>query len=145
MKAKKKSRFDGIPGYASPEEGLKALLEAEGGCVGISEACGLYRKPSPVTSQTLMAQIRKGIVVSYRTTGGQYLVPVWQFRADGGLLEGLAEVLTALRAIVPGNDQLSPFAFFLQPDPSTDLCTPLAALRNGELQKVLKATECYLR
>jgi hypothetical protein len=40
---------------------------------------------------------------------------------------------------VPGYDQLSPFTFFLQEDPVADGRTPLAALRDGDIKKILDA------
>ena len=126
-------------GYASPEEGTSALLAAEGGCVGIDKACRLYRKPNPVTWQTLSAAIRKGDIIAYPTRYGRYWVPVWQFRTEGGVIKGLREILHAMRAKVPGYDELYPFAFFLQPDMATDFRTPLAVLRDGDIKKVLDA------
>jgi hypothetical protein len=130
--------------YATPEEGLSVLLKAEGGCVSVSQACGLFRKPKPVSRQTLTAQIRKGSVIGYLTGGDHYVVPVWQFRREGGVIEGLAEILNALRAKVPGFGQISPFTFFLQADPVTDGRTPLAALRDGNIQKVLNAVDARI-
>lgn len=132
-------------GRATSEEGLRALLNAEGGCVSVAKACRLYRKPRPVTSRTLLAAIRKGDVIAYHRGGGRYAIPVWQFRPGGGFLEGLPELLRTLRRRVPGYGQLSPFAFFLQADPVTDGRIPLAALREGESGKVLDAVEARIR
>jgi len=128
-------------GYATPEEGLAALLHAEGGCVSINEACKLFRKPRPVTSQALSEQIRNGNVIGYQTGGGQYLVPVWQFRPEGGVLKGIPEVLAAMREKIPGAGNLTPFTFFLQGDPLTAGRTPLEALRAGDIEQVLEAVE----
>jgi len=128
-------------GRATPEEGRRTLLNAEGGCVSLDEACLLFRKPGMVTRRTLAAAIRRGGVIGYHRGGGQYAVPVWQFRRDGGLLPGLPDVVKALRSKVPGYGQLSPFAFFVQADPVTDGRTPLAALRDGDMKKVLDAVD----
>jgi hypothetical protein len=125
--------------YATPEEGLSALLEAQGGCVTVNQACRLFRKPSPVARQTLTAQIRNGNVIGYMTGGDQYVVPVWQFRRQGGVLDGLPEILRMLREQIPGADQLTPFTFFLQADPVTDGKPPILALRSGHVQKVRDA------
>jgi hypothetical protein len=131
---------DGIrTAYATPEEGLTALLQAQGGCVGVSQACILFRRPKPVTRQALTAQIRSGNVIGYLTGGEQYVVPVWQFRREGGVVEGLPEILRLLRENVAGADQLTPFTFFLQADPVTDGRPPIVALRSGELAKVREA------
>jgi hypothetical protein len=124
------------PGYASLEEGLAALIIAEGGCVEVDKACRLYRQPNPVTRRTLIAAIRRGDVIGYQARGGGYGVPVWQFRPEGGVIKGLHKVM---RTKVPGYDELSPFIFFLQEDPVTDGRIPLAALRDGEIKKVLDA------
>jgi hypothetical protein len=138
--------FEGhIPGYATPKEGLRALLTAEGGCVGPDEACHLLRRPTPVTKRTLSAQIERGNVVAFQAHDGQCHVPVWQFNPGGGILEGLSAVLKALRRTSPGFDQLTPFTYFLQPVPMIGSRTPLAALRNGEIKKVLEAAEQYTR
>lgn len=130
-----------IAGYATPTEGRLALLVAEGGCVSVDKACQLYRKPNPVTRQTLTAAIRRGDVIGYPARDGCYGVPVWQFRPKGGVLEGLPEVLHALREKVPGYGHLSSFAFFLQADQVTDGRTPLVALRDGDIRKVLEAID----
>jgi hypothetical protein len=134
-----------VPAHAAAAEGRRSLLNAEGGCVGVSKACWLFRKPRPVTRRTLIAQIRKGAVVAYHRGGGHYAVPVWQFRSGGAVIDGLPEVLRALRSRVPGFGQISPFAFFLQADPVTDGRTPLAVLRDGETFKVLDAVKARIR
>lgn len=131
-------------GRATPEEGCRVLLDAEGGCVSVNEACRLFRKPRPVTRRTLTAAIRKGAVIGYRTGGDHYAVPVWQFRREGGVIKDLPEVLGALRSRVPGYGQLSPFTFLLQADIVTDGRKPLSALRNGEIGKVLDAVAGHI-
>ena len=113
-------------------------------CVGVREACGLFRKPKPVTRQALIAQIRKRGVIGYRTAGGRYLIPVWQFRPGGGVVEGLPEVLRVIRTSIPGNDPLTPFTFLLQANPVTDGRSPLAVLREGEIEKVLLAVKARI-
>ena len=113
-------------------------------CVGVRESCGLFGKHKPVTRQALIAQIRKGCVIGYRGAGGRYLIPVWQFRPGGGVLEGLPEVLRAIRTSIPGNDQMTPFAFLLQANPMTDGRSPFAALREGEIEKVLLAVKARI-
>jgi len=131
-------------GIATPEEGLGDLLGAEGGCVSVASACKLFRKPKPVTRQTLTEQIRNGDVIAYRTGGGHYMVPVWQFRREGGVIEGLSRVLKAIREQIPGGGQLAPFTFFLQADPITSGRTPLEALKAGELEQTLEAVAGHI-
>lgn len=132
---------DAQAGYASPAEGLAALLNAEGGCVGVSEARELFRKPEPVTRQAINERIRRGELLAYRTGADHYMLPVWQFRPEGGVIEGFSEALKALRESMPDAGQLTPFAFFLQADPVAEGRTPLEALRAGDLQQVLDAIE----
>jgi len=131
-------------GRATPEVGRRALLNAEGGCVSVANACRLFRRPRPVTKRTLAAAIRKGAIIAYRTGRCHYAVPVWQFRQEGGVFDGFSEVLRALRRKVPGYGQLFPFAFFLQADPVTDGRTPIAALRAGDVKKVLAAVDARI-
>jgi hypothetical protein len=128
-------------GYGTPEEGLADLLHAEGGCVDVARARKLFRKPKPVTRQTISGRIGKGELIAYKTGSGQFMLPRWQFRPQGGPIKGLPEVLAAIRDKIPGAGDLTPFAFFLQEDPVTGGRTPLEALRAGELPLVLNAVE----
>src|SRR5256885_8589123 len=52
-------------GFATPEEGLRELLTAEGGTVPLAEAARLYKHPRGVSRQALTDQIRKGKVIAY--------------------------------------------------------------------------------
>ncbi|MBK8095088.1 MAG: hypothetical protein IPK32_24740 [Verrucomicrobiaceae bacterium] len=132
-------------GYASPDEGLTALLEARGGCVEVEKARHLFRKPQGVTRQAMTQQIRNGMVLAYRSGGGDYLVPVWQFRPEGGVWEGLAEVVTAIHEKLDATSPLTVFAFLLQAHPLTGGQPPLDALRAGRLPEVLKAIDADAR
>ncbi len=127
--------------YATPEEGLAFLLEAEGGCGDVEEATRLYRRPDPVTSATITERIRNGGIIAYRTAANQYRIPRWQFKRSGGVLEGMAEILAMLRASDSSYNALTPFAFFLQPHPLTGERTPLEALRAGDVERVLRAAK----
>jgi hypothetical protein len=136
---------DGIrSSYATPEEGLAELLMADGGCVGVTEARKLFRKPEPISRQALTSQIRRGNVIGYLSGGNHYLIPTWQFRPEGGVWEGLPELLRMIREKIPGSDQLTPFTFFLQNDPVTGGETPLSALRAGDLKSVRNAIEARI-
>lgn len=126
-------------GYATPLEGLADLLELEGGCVDVAHARYLFRKPHPVTRQTISDRIGRGELIAYKTGSGQFMLPRWQFRPQGGLLEGLSDVLKAIRETIPGAGDLTPFAFFLQEDPVTGGRTPLEALKAGDVKQVLDA------
>jgi hypothetical protein len=132
-------------GYATPDEGLISLLSAAGGCVEVGEARLMFRKPGGVTRQALATQIRKGNVLAYRSGGGDYQVPVWQFRPEGGVLNGLPEVLAAVRDKLDDSQPLTAFAFLLQAHPLTGGRPPLEALKEGRLEAVLAAVEADAR
>lgn len=126
-------------GYATPEVGLSNLLSAEGGCVDVAQAAKLYAKPNGVRRQTIWDKINKGELIAYQTGTDRWLLPVWQFRPEGGVLKGLPAVLKSIREKLPQASPLFPFTFFLQPDPVTGGLTPLAALRAGDETSVLRA------
>ncbi len=128
-------------GYATPEEGLAVLLEAEGGCVEINQARKLYHQPHGVSRQAMSERIAAGDVIAYKTGSGRWVLPRWQFRPEGGLLAGLPDVLKKIRAEIPTYGQLFPFAFFLQADPICHGQTPLQCLRNGDMKTVLLAVD----
>jgi len=132
-------------GYATADEGLAELLEAEGGCVGVEHARRLFRKPEGVTRQALAARIRGGGVLAYRSGSGEYLAPVWQFRPEGGVWDGLPEVLRAIRERLDAASPLTAFAFLLQAHPLTDGRPPLDFLREGRREEVLAAVEADAR
>lgn len=132
-------------GHATSDEGLTTLLEAGGGCVEVEKARYLFRKPHGVTRQALAQQIRNGHVLAYRSGGGDYLVPVWQFRPEGGVWEGLPEVMAAIREKLDDGSPLTIFAFLLQPHPLTGGRPPLEALKRGKLTEVLAAVEADAR
>jgi hypothetical protein len=132
---------DAQAGYASPAEGLAALLNAEGVCVDVAKACEYYRKPKPVSRQAINEAIRRGELLAYRTGADQYMLPTWQFRPEGGVIEGFPEALQKVRETIPGADQLTPFAFFHHADPVTGGRTPLEALRAGDREQVFAAIE----
>jgi hypothetical protein len=131
-------------GYATPEAGLRVLLNSEGGCVDTSKACRLFVGASPTGAKGLRARIRRGDIIAYKTKGGRYLIPRWQFDSNGNIILGLTEILRAMRAKIPGYGQLSPFVFFLQVDPVTNGLTPLDALRAGDLERTLRAVEARI-
>ncbi|MBM3853605.1 MAG: hypothetical protein FJ399_10670 [Verrucomicrobia bacterium] len=128
-------------GYATAEEGLALLLNAEGGCVDLVTAGKLFKRPGGVTRQTLWEKIKHGELIAYQTAAGRWMLPKWQFRPQGGLLRGLPDVLVKIRETLPEAGELFPFTFFLQPNPATGDKTPLEALRSGAIALVLTAVE----
>jgi hypothetical protein len=131
-------------GYATAEEGLSVLLSAEGGCVDAAGARVRFRPPTGVSRQTISEKIRAGELIAYRTGGGTWALPVWQFRPQGGLLPGLPEVLAKIHDKLAHFGELFPFTFFLQSDPVTGGRTPLDALRAGESTAVLTALDSFV-
>jgi len=129
-------------GFATGAEGASELFNTEGGCVNVNVACTLYRKPKPVTRQLIDDLIDDGDLIAYRTAIGEYSVPVWQFEKGGGVLAGIPEVLRQLKES-DTFEPITPFAFFLQEDPLTDGDTPLQALRDGKLSKVIFAAKYF--
>lgn len=128
-------------GHATSDEGLAALLTSAGGCVEVEKARKLFRKPQGVTRQALAQHIRNGNVLAYRSGGGDYLVPVWQFRPEGGVWDGLPEVMTAIRNKLDDSNPLTVFAFLLQAHPVTGGRPPLEWLKLGRVSEVLAAVE----
>jgi hypothetical protein len=92
-----------------------------------------------VSRQALNEQVKSGKLIAYRSGGGALILPVWQFRPEGGTLEGLDQVISNLREKIPGYGPMVPFTFFLQEHPVTGGKTPLDALRAGKLDQVLAA------
>ena len=127
-----------LDGYASPEEGLASLINDEGGCVSVGIAVGLYRKPKPITPQTMRRLIRCGRVIGYKMADRSYAIPAWQFKPDGGLIDGLATVMRRIRRDLPNTEGLTPFTILLLENPLTGNETPLNALRRGKLAEVLE-------
>ncbi len=128
---------------ASNTNDAVALLSAEGGCLSVAEATKRYSPLKPVTPQTLTRLIRTGQIIGVRAGGREYRVPVWQFASSGGLLEGLPEVLAALKSGPGANDSLLPFVFFLQTNPLIK-GTPLAAIKKGRVDQVLRVAEAQV-
>jgi hypothetical protein len=126
-----------IPGYATPRDGLKALLTVEGGCVTIAEARKRFQRP------WIASQIKKGEVLAFRDRDGRVHVPVWQFAPDGEAIDGMEAVIRAARK-APGKD-LSAFCFLLQPSTMLGLRTPLEFLRSGETRQVIAAALDHAR
>jgi hypothetical protein len=106
--------------------------------VGARDAAKLYSVAEPVTPEAVKKAAREGRVLSVRGKGGEMRFPVWQFREDGGVVSGLAEVLAELSKI-PVDDDLEAFSFFLNPNPLTEGIPPIEALRAGNKAAVLRA------
>ncbi|HEX6900735.1 MAG TPA: helix-turn-helix domain-containing protein [Thermoanaerobaculia bacterium] len=110
------------------------LLTAEGGTLSVQEVASLLN----ISRQAAYKRYRAGrlLAVDYGRHGLGF--PAWQL-VPGGVLPGLEETLAALARL----DPWMKFAFFLEENIATDGKTPLAALRKGRLNDVLRAAELH--
>jgi hypothetical protein len=112
----------------------KALLDAEGGAVGVQEVANLLG----LSRQAVNKRRRNGTLLAVSLGRRGYLYPVWQF-ATGGVLPGLRGVLEDLK----GHDSWMQLAFMLNPSPCLEGESPLAELRRGNIDAVRVAARSY--
>ncbi len=130
-------------GRATTTEGRTKLLTAEGGCVTLAEAGALLRPHKPVSSQTIYGKLLAHKLIGYPSSRGDIAVPVWQFKKEGGMIDGLPAILKVIHQRVPGADNITPFAFLLQHNSLTGGRIPLDLLREGKVDVVMVAVEAY--
>ncbi len=111
------------------------LLRAEGGMMTAAVVAKLLR----LTRQAVDNRRRAGQLIALQVGRRGYLYPAWQF-TDRGVLEGLAEVLSALKV----HSDWSRLIFFLNRNLRTEGRTPLRVLRSGDRASVLRAAGAYL-
>jgi hypothetical protein len=92
-----------------------------------------------ISRQAVAKARADGRLVGLPSGSGQYLYPSWQF-GQSGILGGLREVR---RALSGGDDPWSFTAFMVSPNARLDGETPLAVLRRGELNDVMRAAEAH--
>jgi hypothetical protein len=113
----------------------RRLAQAEGRPLSAREVEELLG----ITRQAVAKARAAGRLVGLPTGGGQYLYPSWQF-GESGVLPGLREVRRGL----PGGDDPWTFtAFMVSPNARLTGEAPLAALRRGAVQDVIRAAEAY--
>jgi hypothetical protein len=115
--------------------GLRArdwLLREEGGIVSAAQAA----QALGVTRQAVDKRRKRGTLIGLDLGRRGYAYPVWQIGPEGAL-PGLDAVLRELRDESPWGQA----AFFLTTNVWLDGATPLAALRRGEVDRVLRAAE----
>ena len=115
-------------------EKQRALLAAEGGVAGVDELASALR----ISRQAVDKRRRAGKLLALPRGGHRWVFPAWQV-ARGRTLPGLEDVLSALGA----RDPWSSLIFFLTPDRLLNDCSPLQALRSGDLAAVVRAAEGY--
>jgi hypothetical protein len=108
----------------------RRLLDMEGGSVSSQQMATLLG----ISRQAVDKRRKRGTIIGLDLGRRGYAYPVWQAE-----LPGLSEVLATL-------DELGPWAqagFFLAPNAWLADRTPLAALRAGEKDAVLRAASLY--
>ena len=92
---------------------------------GVQQRLGISR-------QAVAAKASRRRLLRVVTADGDHLYPVWQF-ADGGLIQGLAELLAMFPEADVDGWTLA--GWLRTPDPELDE-PPIDALRRGEVQRV---------
>jgi hypothetical protein len=112
------------------------LLQAEGGPLPAEKAAAFLRS----TRQTVNNRRQKGALLGFQVGKRGYVYPAWQFTPDGAL-PGLGLVLAELRDCDPWTQ----LAFMLNANSRLRGETPLAELRRGHVEAVVKAARAYGR
>jgi hypothetical protein len=114
---------------------LLALLNAEGGPIGVEEAS----ERLGITRAAVDKRRKTGTLIGISDRGRAVVYPNWQFTTHG-VLPGFDEVL---RSIGVQNEWMK-MQFFLTYDPDLQ-ARPLDALRKGDREGVLRAAQQYGR
>lgn len=112
----------------------RKILDAEGGVVGPSQVAKLLNISRQAVSQRRMA----GKLLAVPMAGG-FAYPLWQFH-DGEIINGMAHILTTLKAIDPWMQMV----FFLNKNSALDGHRPLDILKKGDVDKVVGIAQAYL-
>jgi hypothetical protein len=109
------------------------LLRAEGGTLGVAEVADLLG----ITRQAVDKRRLAGTLLAVTVGKRGYRYPAWQFSGKD-VLRGLPQVLTALH--VQPWTQLS---WLLSGDPQLEGKRPFDLLRQGEVERVVRAASTY--
>jgi len=118
-------------------DGLRArqeLLAKEGGTLSAGQVAELLG----ISRQAVYKRQRGGRLLAIDCGRRGLAYPAWQFGPEG-VLPGLEEVL----AVLAEQDPWMQLAFFVTADSALGDETPLANLREGDLQAVLRAARLY--
>lgn len=110
------------------------ILNAEGGTLSsplVAEHLGISR-------QAVDDRRKKGRLLGLRTGSRTYAYPAWQLSQEG-TLAGLEDVLTALSRWDPWTQA----AFMLNPNTRLQGSSPLAEVRAGNVDAVVRAAQAY--
>lgn len=111
------------------------LLNAEGGVIAVDDVASALR----ITRQAVDKRRRAGRLIAISAGRRGYAYPVWQLDSASGTLPGLEEVLAELG----GHDQWMRMTFMLNPNARLDGATPLAVLRDHDVERVKRAAQAY--
>lgn len=116
------------------------LKNEEGGSISADEAREFL---GHISKTAVLDRFKKGQLLGWRETRQNAVrFPVWQFTPDG-LLPGLEEVLTTLRAS-PAVDDWGAVLFFLNKRASLNQERPLDVLRRGDIEAVKQAAQGHV-
>lgn len=116
---------------------MENLLRAEGGQLTVAQVAGRLH----ISTQGVNQRRKRNRLAAIDVGRKGYLYPAWQFKAQGGTLEGLEAVLAELeRNGVRAWDVL---AFFLNKSYVLNRKSPLDALRGGEVEAALRAAKMH--
>lgn len=110
------------------------LLRAEGGTLTVMQVAKHFH----ISRQSVDRRRRQGQLLAIPIGRHGYRYPAWQL-TPGGTLPGWAEVL----AVLQNRDGWSKMIFFLSPNDRLQHRTPLAALRQGQVNDVVAAAAAY--
>ncbi len=110
------------------------LLSMEGGVVSSEQVAKLLN----LTRQGVDKRRASGKLIGISMGRRGYAYPVWQFQ-DGQVLPGLENVLKAMKEHAPWTQVM----FMLTGDLRLKGETPLAQLRQGDIDSVVQAARCY--
>jgi hypothetical protein len=133
---------------ATAQVGFAKIVGAEGGSVSARDAAALYGGSRPTTEEAVRKAARSGNLIAIRDGRGGMHFPRWQFGERGGAIDGLRNVLDALKKHpLAKEDGLLPVTFLLNPRARLGGKRPLDVLRAGRddaLKAVLRlaAEDC---
>jgi len=121
-------------------EAQQRIKESEGGTISAEEAGRLLRLNS---KQAVIDRYHKHRLLGWRRKQGAIRFPVWQFQAQGGVLDGLEETLKIL-ARSKDLDDWGKALFFINPRESLKQQRPLDLLREGKVAQVKALAQSYV-
>ena len=121
-------------------EAQQRIKESEGGTVSAEEAGRLLQLDS---KQAVIDRYNKHRLLGWREKQGAIRFPVWQFQPQGGVLNGLEEILEIL-AQSKDLDDWGKVLFFVNPRESLKQQRPLDLLRKGKVDQVKALAQSYV-